>query len=143
MHNIDENTDAVLIGVDFLSNLSRLDFTGIGSLSREDGVAFFHGYVEDFVFLMGVEETYHSSFAQFKKKPTPSVEGSSVPLDEYDAIEHEFRALLFQRRIAEERKMPTETTSFLDKRIEAAKRVREQDKKPNNFDKMSENKENS
>lgn len=131
MHNVDENTDAVLIGVDFLSNLSRLDFDRIGYLSREDGVNFFHGFVEDFAFLMGVEETHHSSFAQFKKNPTTSVEASSVPLDEYDAIEHEFRALLFQKRTAEDRKMPRETTSFLDKRIEAARKVREQSKKPN------------
>lgn len=125
MHNVDENTDAVLMGVDFLGNLSRLNFTRIGYLSREDGVNFFHGYVKDFVFLMGVEEAHHSSFTQFKENPAPSVEGSTVPLDEYDAIEHEFRALLFQRRIAEERRMPRETISFLDKRIEAARKIRE------------------
>lgn len=125
LHNVDENTDAVLVGVYFLSNLSRLNFNRIGYFSRDDGVNFFHGYVKDFAFLMGVEEAHHSSFQQFKKNPTPSVEGSSVPLEEYDAIEHEFRALLFQRRMAEEKKMPRETVSFLDKRIEAAKKVRE------------------
>lgn len=85
---------------------------------------FFHGRVKDFAFLIGVEESHHSSFIQYIKKFTPSIDDSSMPMEQYDAIEHEYRALLFQYRIAIERQMPTETVKMLKKRIDNAMAVR-------------------
>lgn len=41
LHTNDNGTDAVIMGANFLSNLSKLDFDRIGYLNRPDGVPFF------------------------------------------------------------------------------------------------------
>lgn len=130
VHNTDENTDAVIIGVNFLNAFSKLNFQRIGYLDRPDGTTFFHGYANDAAFLLGVEEAHHSSYTQFKNDRPPSVDGSGAPIEVYDAIEHEFRALVFQHQIAMERKMPQETIDFLANRIRNAKVVRGKNSEP-------------
>lgn len=124
IHRDDGTVDSVLVSVYYLNNLSEIDIDKPGYLNRADGKDIFYGNLKDFAFLTGVEEAHHSAYQQSKKTVHENIDASNMPVAEYDAIEHEFRSLLFRRSVAKEYKLPQDTIDYLNERIENAKEFR-------------------
>ena len=89
-----------------------------------NGSVLFSGYLPDLVRLGGVEETHHSVFYQLSSRSVASYDQATMTTEVYDAQESEFRALRWQLRYAQYKKMPRRTIDVLRNRIVAARKVR-------------------
>lgn len=110
----------IIIARDFLNRTGRLmaDRRALLLNSRKEVV--FDGFLEDYVFLCGVEEAHHG---YFPTDPPPRFKTGSVSCAVYDSQEHEFAALLCQLEIARQ-KMPDFTIKCLERRIAEAAEIR-------------------
>lgn len=120
----DQDNDCVVIGKEFLANLAAIDPEPLQAFKRDDGEITFKGRLADLVRNLGVEEAHHSAFYQYKQKKIPFINALDMPMSEYDSSDHEYRALLWQKRVAEEQGDPSITVEHLVQRIEAAKKER-------------------
>lgn len=97
-------------------------------LQREDGTITLVGNSDQIFELHGVEETDHSFFSQIKGSSEP-LAPDTTNISEYDAQEHEYRALRWQIQYAVENKFPENTISVLRNRAEKAQTIRLQKNK--------------
>lgn len=123
----DKKNNVIGIGRDFLAELSRMDPESIFAFKSNflRGEAIFIGKVGDFARLSGVEETQHAE----RNKRMNGIESTNPQevstLAEYDALDAEYEALLWQLDDATQQKMPVQTIQHLQQRIKNADKVRD------------------
>ncbi len=117
--------NVVVIGRDYLSNLSKLNpVSTYALLSNTFGETIFKGRIQDYARLAGLEEAQHAERKQRLNWIEPGVPEAGMRLAEYDARDAEFEALLGQLTDANAEKMPIETILFLEERIRNAQKIR-------------------
>lgn len=115
----------VYIKRSYLEECSNYDLTSIGNVARKaDRTVLYEGTIADMFRLAGVEETHHSVFAQIKPDEVEGIDPATVSVPQYDAREDEYRALKWQIRFAKKRNMPEVTINLLQRRFEAASKLR-------------------
>lgn len=120
-NEVNSGESLIMISRNFLNRAGELVADARSRLKRSDGEVEFDGCVDDYIFLRGVEEAHHAYFYSDTMPEFP--DPNAVPLADYDAQEHELTGLSYQLEVAQRKRLPPETISFLEKRIATAKSV--------------------
>lgn len=134
LEKVPDNTSAVFhaqgnifVGQNLLENMSLEAPNRLMTIDRENGERVLLTTRSDLFGISGVEECHHSMYEELKT--IPKEDTGIAPLDAslagYDAIQHEFRALLQQRAFAVDANLNPHTIDSLDERITNARAVRD------------------
>lgn len=115
----------VFIKKSFLEEYSNLTMNDAYTVTRADGDVAYQGTIPNLFRLAGVEESHHEIFEQCKNKQNGN-DPLLQTIAEYDAKDHEYRALRMQLRHAIESGMQNMTVAKLQDRAAKAQEVRQQ-----------------
>lgn len=121
----DHNSDSIFISKNHLEQYSYYNQKSTCKIERRFSEEFvFHGNsLLDFYKVSGVEECHHSIYKRYKGRFF-SPHADDLSLSEYDALDHEFRALKWQIRFAIDQCLPRKTINCLRWRLKNAKSAR-------------------
>lgn len=132
-HVVDPNSigDLIFARKDFLEDLSKLQFHRSSFLNIGNSLTFV-GTVEDWAFILGVEESHHSAYQQIKRKP-PELGTEEMSLEEYKALPGEYEAFEYQLEVAKKQRFPRDTVSFYEGVLKQAREIRKRKGLPINI----------
>lgn len=122
-HPIGHISCFVFVKKSFLERCSKLDMSAIHTVTRADGEVAYEGTIPNLLRLAGVEEFHHEVYEQYKGKQNGD-DPLKKSIAEYDADDHEFRALKWQAWHALEVGMDGVTIEKLKSRVADASEVR-------------------
>ena len=125
-YNLSPYGKDIFVKKSFLITASNHDPSTNFSFTTSNGEVAFRGSFKNFFELTGVEEGDHSTFENFQNGVIKAGENKTVA--EYDAQEHEYRALKSQIEYASENMLPEETLVILRKRLVDAQKYRSKEK---------------
>lgn len=122
-YSIGYTSGLVFVKISFLEEYSKLDMSAIYTVTRADGEDAYEGTIPNLFRLAGIEEFYHGVYEQYKGEQQGD-DPLKKSIAEYDAADHELRALKWELRHALEEGMDPITIKNLENRIENAYKVR-------------------
>lgn len=119
------SSDGIAIVKEHLEELSNLDFDKVYKFYDQKGALYKVGTLSEISQMMGWEEANHIIFRNYKPgKPGDAQYSWNMTMAQYDAIDLEWRSLVWRLRKAKQRNFSKPAIEFLEQRVEAARQER-------------------